>query len=307
MKIEEIEQENFGRCVRITNGIIDCVVTVEFGPRIIRFGFLNDENIFYSDADRKYVFREEDIPLAGGKNSAFYLYGGHRLELCRKPRKVFPDNSPVVYAVMNDSVSFTPPRPKQSEFQSSFEVMMGKTASDIMVVHTAKNCSKETAVLGLRPSTMMRAGGMTVIPQNRQGQHGLPCRTVTFWPDTDITDRRIFYSNRFLAVRQEPGNETPLRLGTNNLPGWIAYAGKGFTLFKRFVANSQAAYPDYGSSCEVRLTGDFSEISTLSPLFEVEPEETVKHVENLSLYHSEGIPVFSGESEIEKWAGQYLV
>jgi hypothetical protein len=303
MELTEMEYENFGRCVRISNGIIDCVVTIEMGPRILRFGFIGEKNIFYNDLKRKYK-----RPSGGtsDKNATYYLYGGHRLQICQSLQIDFSDNSPVVYSIPGESVTFMPPKLKKKEIQLAYEIIMGKEASDIMIVHTAKNCSKEAMVLGLFPATVLESGGITVIPQNQQPQTDLPNRTLNFWPDTDICDSRIFFGNRFLTVHQEIGNEKPLRIGTNNNPGWIAYAGNGFTLIKRFVPNAQAAYPDSGSCSEISLSPDYAELSTLSPIYQVQPGETIKHVENLFIRRSGTPPVFSNESEIGEWADQLL-
>lgn len=306
MELTEMEYENFGRCIRIQNGMIDCIVTIEKGPRMVRFGFIGEKNILYTDPERKYKRQSDSCAAELEKNAFYYLYGGHRLQLCQTPQVNFADNSPVVYSVSEEGVTFIPPKLKQMEIQLSYEILMGEEAHDIMIVHTAKNCSKEPMVFALLPATAVEGSGVAVVPQSHQDHPGRPDRTLNLWPDTDIGDKRIFYGNRFLAVRQEPGNEKPLRIGTNNFPGWIAYAGTGFTLVKRFVATPQAAYPDSGSSTEIRLTPDFAELCTLSPMYQVKPGETVKHVENLFISHAEKPPAFSGENEISEWADSIL-
>lgn len=306
MEIIEMEYENFGRCVRITNGIIDCIVSIEIGPRILRLGLVGEKNILFIDTNRKYQRTAEEVSATPDKNTIYYLYGGHRLQIRQLPQIDFPDNSPVIYSAPAEGVIFTAPKLKKREIQLSYEIIMGKDASDIMIVHAAKNCSKETLLFGLSPATLVEGGGVAVIPQNQQAQTGQPSKTLNLWPDTDVNDRRILYGNRFLAVRQELGNESPLRIGTNNYPGWIAYAGNGFTLVKRFVANPQAAYPDSGSSAEISLTPDYAELSTLSPMYQVEPGETIKHVENLYICRSDAAPSFSGEDEIEEWANKTI-
>ncbi|MFU0833506.1 MAG: DUF1861 domain-containing protein [Oscillospiraceae bacterium] len=302
MELKEIEYENFGRCIKITNGILDCIVTIECGPRIVHFGFTGEKNIFYTDLERKYKHLTDESTSVSSKNSVYYLYGGHRLQVCRTLQTDLPDNQPVVYGVLSEGVTFTPPQPKQLAVQLSFEIIMGKEAADIMVVHMAKNCSRKSMILGLRPATLLEGGGIAVIPQNRKAQPRRPDRTINLWPETDINDARISYGNRFLTVAQIMGNQTALRIGTNNLPGWTAYAGNNFTFVKRIVPNPQAAYPDSGSSCEISLSEDFAELSSLSPMYEIKPGETIRHVENLSLYHSGKPPVFVNEDEIEKWA-----
>lgn len=304
MEIKEIEAENFGRCVRITNGIIECVVTIEFGPRMIRFGFCGGENVFFTDPARNYAFRSEEMTDRFGKSAVFYLYGGHRLRVSPEsfPCAVYPDNSPVIYSVTQEGVSFTPPKPRQAEIELSFEVILADGATDMMVVHNAKNDSRERLTCGLCPATLLKGGGAAVLPQNPGGDPHRPNRSLTFWPGTDVRDRRIVYGNRYLTVRHEPGNEAPLRLGFNDVPGWAAYSAGGTVFAKRFLHNSQAAYPDFGSSCEARLTGGFAEIASLSPIFRIEPGEGIKHVENFSLFRLSEAPDLSSEEGIDAFA-----
>ena len=45
-KAKEIEYKNFGRCLEMSNEIIRIVVTLDFGPRVICYSFIDGENIF---------------------------------------------------------------------------------------------------------------------------------------------------------------------------------------------------------------------------------------------------------------------
>lgn len=283
MEIKETEYENYGKCVLLTNGIINVIVTIALGPRIVFFGFSDGENVLFDDLAREY-FRADDP--ASGKSSNFYLYGGHRLTV-GQPRTgplFYPDNSPVVYTLLPDGVSFLPPRQKSTEIQTGFEIVMGEDASDVMIVHTAKNCSKEVQTFGLRSSTLFGGGGTVLLPQNSDMDEPVqPNRTLALWPKTDIRDRRIFLGNRFFTLTHDVQEERPLRFGINDVLGWAAYVGPKYTVMKRYVHNPQAPYPDFGCSMEVGFRKDFAEITSLSPIFRVEPGEGIKHVENLSL------------------------
>lgn len=286
MEIKEIGYENYGNCVEITNGVIDIVVTVDFGPRIVRFGFVESENVFYNDLDRKHSARFENFSALFGKNSVFYPYGGHRVWLspAGAGHAGYPDNFSVVYSILPDSVVFTPPKQKHSDIQCGFEVVMGEDASDIMIIHTAKNYSKEAQTFGLWPITMVNGGGVVILPQNRDNSGGLePNRLLSLWSGTDLHDPRIFCGNRYLTLTHIPGG-APLKIGINNVLGWIAYVEKDYTLMKRFVYNPQAAYPDFGCSSEVGFESDYAELASLSPIYRVEPGEGIKYVENLSLF-----------------------
>lgn len=286
MEINEIEDENFGKCVKISNGIIDAVVSIDFGPRILFFGFTGEANVFYTDPSRRCK-----IPLdpVSGQPETFYYYGGHRLWFSRERsvKTILPDNEPVVYSILPDSVRFLPPRPKWSDFQVGFDIIMGEDASDIMVVHTAKNCSREVRTCSLWPITMLSGNGLLILPQNvEEDSPFLPNRTVVYWPGTDIRDSRIFYGNRYLTVARAAGSEKALKIGCNNALGWSAFVGEKYTFLKRYVHNPQAAYPDFGCSCELQIDEDYTEIQTLSPVYRVEPDQGIRHVENLSLFRT---------------------
>lgn len=289
MEIKEIDYENFGKCVKISNGIIDVVVTIDFGPRIISFGFSGNENLFYNDIDRKHTISIDNPELTGENDNVFYYYGGHRLWLSpeRSSKTIYPDNAPVVYSILPDGVSFTQPKQKTTNIQAGFEIIMGEDAADIMVVHTAKNYSKEPQACGLWPITMLKGDGLIVLPQNTDTNNSYrPNRTLVYWPGTDIRDERIFYSNRFVTIKHKHDNAKPLKIGTNNVFGWAAYVGHNYTFMKRYVHSSQAVYPDFGSSCEINIQQDFIELQSLSPMYRIEPGQGIKHVENLSVFHT---------------------
>ncbi|HEX2986365.1 MAG TPA: hypothetical protein VHO71_06080 [Caproiciproducens sp.] len=307
VEVKEIHFENFGRCVQISNGLIDVVVTIDLGPRIIRLGFLNEPNVLFNDLERKYVNRSEKLSERYGKDAVFYSYGGHRVWLSpeRMPETYYPDNEPVIYGILPGGVSFTPGKQKRNEMQLGFEVMLGDGASDIMVVHTAKNCSKEKQTCALWALTMANGGGIEIIPQNRESSdnHLLPNRILAAWPYTNLHDERISVTNKFITITHNPERDDPLKLGTNNVLGWAAYCNGGYTLVKRFIHNSQASYPDFGCSYETYLNQDYVVMETLSPLYIIEPGEGIRHVENLSLFRTEeSCPV--DEESIDQYMAQ---
>jgi hypothetical protein len=304
LEIKEIDHDKFGHCVMMTNGIIDVVVTVDFGPRIIHFGFSGDENIFYCDPERTYHIPEADPENAEDPGQTFYYYGGHRLWLSygRLPKEIFPDNDPVVYTILPDGVRFLQPKQKITGIQAGFEIIMGSDAADIMVVHTAKNTSKETQPCGLWPVTMLAGDGVAVLPQNTDtGNPYRPNRTFVLWPGTDCHDERIFFGNRFLTVQKTEAPHGPLKIGINNVIGWAAFVGSRFTFMKRFIYSPQGVYPDFGSSCEICVENDFTELQSLSPMYRIEPGQEIRHVENLSVYRNHNSIDPLNEDGIEKY------
>jgi hypothetical protein len=304
IEVKEIEYENYGNCIQMSNRVIDVVVTVDIGPRIVRFGYIGEENVLYNDLERKYVNNDPKIAERYGKDAAFYLYGGHRVWLYpeRMPETYYPDNDPVVYGILTGGVSFTPARQKRNEMQLGFEIVMSDGTTDIMVVHSAKNCSKEKQICALSAITAMKGGGTQYIPMNRDNNSMLvPNRILTAWPYTDIQDKRITFTNKHLTVRHDGAFENALKLGTNNLMGCAAYVNGDYTMVKRYVHNAQAQYPDSGCSYETYVCKDYAEMQSMSPLYSIEPGEGIRHVENLSLFKTGGNVIPTGDDEIDRY------
>ena len=115
------------------------------------------------------------------------------------PESYFPDNDPVIYALLPDGVTFSSAKQKNNDVQTRLEIVMGDNTSDVMLVHSVKNFSKERQMLSLWPITMVRGGGLEIIPQNRADEDDelLPNRVLTFWPYTDPRDERLYVGNRF--------------------------------------------------------------------------------------------------------------
>lgn len=304
MEIKEIDYENFGKCVLLTNGVIDVIVTIDFGPRIIYFGFCGKENIFYVDPDRIHQIMCENAEDKTDLQKTFCYYGGHRLWLSteRSARTIVPDNSPVVYTLLSDSVRFTASRPKNAIFQTGFEIFIGEDTTDIMVSHTVKNMSREAQPCGLWPITMLEGNGVVVLPQNSDTSNDFrPNRALVLWPGTMLRDNRIFIGKRFLTIKKDAEYSSPLKIGCNNVFGWAAFVGPHYTFLKRYVHDVQAVYPDFGSSCEIGLQKDFTEFQSMSPMYRVEPGQEIKHVEDLSIHHTSNCLDAKDENAVLKY------
>lgn len=299
--IKEVNFENYGKCVHISNGIIEVIVTIDVGPRIVRFGFVSEKNMLYNDLERKYVTSGSDYESFYGKENKFYHYGGHRLLLSPEnmPRTYYPDNEPVVYGILPDGVSFTPARQKINNMQLGFEVMMNENATDIMIVHSVKNHSKDLQTMALWAITMLAPGGLQILPQNHSGDKLLPNRIFVMWPYAQINDPRVFWGKKYITLQHNTSIDQPFKIGMDNLLGWAAYVNDGTALVKRYVHNMQAAYPDYGASYETYMNKDFVEMETLSPLYEIEPGETVRHVENLTLFKIGNAPSSNDDEQLD--------
>ena len=80
--IKEINYENYGSCISMSNQTIEMIVTVEKGPRIVYLGFIGEENVLFQDKEQKHFFLNNEISQICGQTAYHYLYGGHRF--CHK-------------------------------------------------------------------------------------------------------------------------------------------------------------------------------------------------------------------------------
>lgn len=300
MKIKEQNYENYGRCLNISNGILEAIVTVECGPRIVRFGFCGGKNHFYNDLSRSHVTRSAALDEYYGLGAAFFYYGGHRVWMAPKriPQTTYPDNAPLVYSIKPSSVSFRPALQKRNGIQVEMELYMGDGAADIMVVHSAENHLKERQRLALWAITMVAPGGVAILPQNGGEPNALaPNRTLCLWPGVSLRDTRFYAGESLLTFQHKEGNATPFQIATNNTQGWAAYVSGEETLVKRYIHTTNAPYPDNNCSFQLHANADYLELKSASPLYTIEPGEAIRHVENLSLHQNSR--KFSPENEEE--------
>lgn len=279
MKIEKVEYEGWPNCYRISNGTVELIATSDVGPRIIRYAFVGGENIFG-------VFAET-LGKTGGPE--WRSYGGHRLWHAPevRPRTYHPDNEPVKATVDGSTLKLVQPTETTTLLQKEIEVTLDPTGSHVTVVHRLRNNGQfavETAPWAL---SVMAKGGRGIYPREPYAPHSealLPVGVMTMWAYTNLADPRWYWGRKYIALRQDPDNPEPQKLGLTASQGWAAY-NRGAELFiKRFTYHQGARYPDMGSALETFTNDAILEIETLGPLASIEPGATAEHVEHWFLY-----------------------
>src|SRR6202795_3088202 len=84
VRVEKIAYKGWPNCYRITNGEVELIVTSDIGPRIMRYGFVGDQNFF----------KEFTESLGKTGEPAWVLRGGHRVWAAPEDavRTYAPDN-----------------------------------------------------------------------------------------------------------------------------------------------------------------------------------------------------------------------
>jgi hypothetical protein len=135
--------------------------------------------------------------------------------------------------------------------------------------------------------TIMRYGGMTILPQEPFRSHDeylLPARPMTLWHYTDLSDPRWTLGKNFIRLQTDDTLDAPQKVGIANKQGWAGYWRNQDLFLKRVQYQEGARYPDYGSNVETYTAGAFVELETLGPLERLQPGQAAEHTEIWSLH-----------------------
>ncbi|SFE63317.1 hypothetical protein SAMN04324257_02347 [Thermoanaerobacter thermohydrosulfuricus] len=281
IKIDKINFLGWENSIKLCNGIIDVVATTDIGPRIVRFGFENDVNEFNLDP--------KTIGLKGGDE--YRYYGGHRLWHSPEDRKrtYVPDNDEVDWHEIENGVRLIQKPEKWVNTQKQIDIILSPDESRVRLVHRITNLGAWPIELSAWTITVLNTEGIEIIPQPNKDTDLLPNRQIVLWPYSKMNDKRVYWGEKYIALKQDPNNREPFKLGINNQEGWAAYARGGHLFVKRYYPQHDATYPDFGVSFETYTNDWMLEIETLSPFTKLQPGETVEHVEEWELYNNVNI------------------
>ena len=290
--MEKVPYRGWPNCYRLANGEVELIVTGDVGPRIIRFGFIGDDNEFGEFA--------EQVGRVGG--SEWRIYGGHRLWHSPedKGRTYCADNGPVKVVEENGTVRVIQPPEATTGIQKEITIVLDPASSQVEVQHFLRNVGLWPVELAPWALSVMAPGGMGIVPQPTKAHPDrlLPNRVLVLWPYTDMTDTRIQWGSRFIFLRQDEKAQTPTKIGLSADDGWSAYLCKGHLFLKTFEYIEGANYPDHGCSLEMYTNDRMLELETLGPLQRLAPGDVVEHVEHWFLFH--GVEAGEDEESVER-------
>lgn len=257
------------RCARITSGDIEAIVTLEVGPRILRFGRIGGEN--------ELAVYDRHAGLTGG--DSYRSYGGHRLWVAPEHVETTyePDNHGVETWEDGETVHFQAPIGPVG-IQKSLAIRPIEGMNGIHIVHRLTNTTAEPVELALWTVTVMAPGGECLIPQAGPRPHTealLPARPVVLWHYTDMQDPRWTWGTRVIRLRQTETGDSQ-KFGALVQQGIAVYANHNNVFIKRFPCVEGANYPDFGCNFEAFTRTDMLELEALSPLVTLAPGEHIE-------------------------------
>jgi len=296
--VKKIAYGGWENCIEICNGLVNLVVTVDVGPRIIRYGFVGQENEFCEV--------EEMMGLTGGDE--WRIYGGHRLwhspEM--KPRSYVPDNKPVDWCEIPGGIKTTQSVEEWTQIQKEMEITLSPDSTKVKILHRLINLGPWPVELSVWALSVMAPGGKEVVPQTQRDTGLLGNRVLALWPYTRMDDARVHWGDQYIILKQDRNSSAPFKFGTSNEDGWAAYFNHGHLFVKYYTHMMGAKYPDFGVSYETYTTDFMLEMESLSPLTVVEPNGKAEHLEKWELFDGVAMPSDDEESIHNALAGRVI-
>ncbi|MEN3013427.1 MAG: hypothetical protein ABDH23_02285 [Endomicrobiia bacterium] len=280
MKVTKQEiRYNGYNCIRITNGTLELVIPIDFGPRILHFSFVGEKNLFGIIEDVEFK----------NKYGVWKIYGGHRLWTAPESLETYyPDNTKVDFLEKKDYFRISKNFEKIGIRKEIYLKFISK--NELEVIHRLVNISKKTKKISLWTLSVMCKGGMAILPQNdvSTDKYGfLPNRNIVFWKYTDVKDKRLSLDNDFIYIKQDTKSKTAFKIGQFLLKGWISYKVDKYLMVKKFktpLVKTLDVYPDFFCNVEIYSCPKFLELELLTPLKVLNKSESIQHNEIWQLY-----------------------
>ncbi|MCB2203026.1 DUF4380 domain-containing protein [bacterium] len=265
-------------CYRLSNGLIDLVVTGDVGPRIIRFGFVDKPNMFKEFSDQ----------LGKTESDEWLSFGGHRLWHAPEamPRTYYIDTEPVLVQEIENGMVVTQKPEQTTGIQKQIEIKMSPDKPEVQLNHILINHGLwpiETAPWAISVMASGGVGIMTLPPRAPHPENLLPTSQLTIWPFTNLSDPRWEFGERYILLKQDPQNTDPQKIGILASDGWAGYVNENTLFIKQSPLQFNATYPDLGANFELFTNEEILEVESLGPMEIIPPKGQIDHMEHWTL------------------------
>lgn len=276
---EVVPYKGWKRNLRVTNGDVELIVTLDVGPRVIRCGFVGQPNFFGEIATQ----------LGKSRERTWMIRGGHRLWVApeHKPRTYELDNEPVESVrTTRAGLRVTQKPGRMTGLRKTMEITLPKAGGRVSVLHTLTNAGRKPVSCSAWGLSVMPVKGTAIVPLPKLIRHDESCRpnqNWSLWGYTDLTDARVRVEKGALFVNQKP-RATPFKIGLAEREGWAAYLREDRLFLKLFKHDEAARYPDGNVNLEVYTDATILELETLGPVRTISPGQSVTHREEWLLF-----------------------
>lgn len=274
VKVETVEYKGWKNNLKLSNGTAELIITLDVGPRVIRYGYSGGANVFKEFADQ--------IGKSGEKE--WMIRGGHRLWHAPEDlkRTYDLDNSSVEWKRLKEgSVRITQKVEPLTGVQKEMDLTLDAEGTGVKVVHRLRNTNLWDVELSPWALTVMAPGGVEIIPLPPKTPHPqglLPNQQMIIWPYTDLADKRWTWGTRYITLKQD-AQKGPTKIGLAHKLKWIGYLNGGVLFVKQLGYTEGRRYPDNGCNFETFTNQEFLEAESLGPLQRIAPGRSIEHVE----------------------------
>lgn len=276
--------------LQLSNGTVELVITLDIGPRIIRYGFVGGPN----------VFKEYEEQMGKSGEAEWQIRGGHRLWHAPEEatRTYALDNSPVKYELLGaNGVRVIQPVESITRIQKEMDITLDATGTGVTILHRLRNKNLWAVELAPWALSVMAQGGTEIIPLPEKIAHPgslepgekpdyrgfVNNQALILWPFTDLADPRLRLGTRYITLQQDRSARKPNKIGYTLKTGWVGYLNNGLLFVKLVPYEEGRAYTDGGSNFETFTNKDMLEIESLGPLQTIAPGSAIEHTERWRL------------------------
>ncbi len=280
--IKKQNYKNWKETYFIENEKIKLILLADVGPRIIFFGFKNEENLFH-----EIEYSAEQLSQDQWRN-----YGGHRLWIAPENKLITyqTDNKPVKVKIENQKIIMTGNEDSISKTIKEMEIKMHPKFSYVEIIHRIKNNGDAEIELAAWALTVLKFGGTAKIPLGKKGNHPeelLPNYSLALWPYTNLSEPCWKISSDWIEFQSTQKCILPQKIGASGTEGFLTYELRDSMFIKTYLFQNNTVYPDLNSSAEIFSNGKFVELETLSPLRKLKSQETITHTEYWTIQNTE--------------------
>ena len=277
MNIKKAPYRHFGESLFVDNGIVQAVMPLNLGIRIIGFSFSDGENVFYEQPD--------DMVNEMTNESGWRIFGGARLWASpESSANYYPDSEPISYEIKDNTVILKQRFDPFTGFEKSVKLTFGENEAAVYPEYFIKNSGEKPAQIALWALTVMRAGGkQTVKLPLINSDPFTPMQTYRLWEYTDLSDPRVKISRDTFEIDHFDLDRN-FKIGFINYYGHVEYENSGITFARDFDGyDASLKYSDGGVNYETYMCRHMNELEVLSPLYTVAPGEEISMKEKWSL------------------------
>ena len=303
MAVEYSPFAGWEKNLKLSNGVVEVIITLEVGPRIISYRPVEGRSVLK-------LVREE---AGDSKEKVWKIRGGHRLwtapedfgqegSLCYAL-----DNAEVEHAIEDEfTVRVSNMIEGRARLRREMIVRLEKASPRVMLVHRIIHEGGVPLEIAPWALSVMAEGGYAVLSQPPLGTHPedyLPDRAIITWPFTDLSDERFGVGRRLISLRQTP--RPPFKIGLRHPEGWAAYILGDHLFIKDVPLIEGETYPDFGSNFETFTNAEFLELETIGPLKRISEGETIEHKERWVIFNGIDLPNVRDEEAFLNSFDQY--